>query len=352
LGDELIRSQDVKSIAMSNVHTIDFPARRVSLADPKHYDVERRAYSEGAWKPIIFDQPRMLLQSESAPSLPSVRIQPDTARTLSLDPVRVKAHSHVVLESPGPACASSLSVSESEDAASRDSVELKATIEPKEGIFNIVASGRVQIQTRELNTAASGFLSPNQPATFAVEFDDANPTIRIMPRPGPVDLVFVPVSDLDLTRSLLPTDSLKLSHPNFLCSVPNASPQNNAGSALYVSSLLADANNRVSYTDYPERKAQFLAKHAILHVSDDVVLTLADLSVSRSTGGIHIELRGRPSFIYSMSAATGRVDYQMNCLDYLMESRHTRLFAIGAWLASTTFAAYKVLKELRKDTDL
>ena len=347
LRNELLRSLTVNSVAMSNVQAIAFSAHRVRLADPRLYNAKQDTYPKEAWKQIAGDQPMVVFQAKSPPSLPFVRFLPVPPGVLTLDPIRVKPRSRVVLELPEDNHKDPQGAGSTQSPADRNPIELKATVELQEGTFNVAAQGPVQMRTRELGIEGSSLYSPNQPATFAVDLDHKNLDFRIVPRHGPLDLLFEPISDLG--ASLLPTGFLQLSRPEFLRPIPNATPLDSPDSASYTSSLLEQGTNDIVYAGLPETAVRPISPHALLYFSDDTIFTLTALSISRSTGAIQIELQGRPHYIYSISKSSGRQDYQMTLLDYLMGNKPVQsVFIIGTWLATTTVAIYKFVKEIRK----
>jgi hypothetical protein len=355
LGDELLRSLVANSVAMSNIETVEFDARRLRIADPVRFDQERNIYRADAWKPIPLVQPRVIFQAKDASSLPFVRIQPDQVGTMALDPIRVNVRSQVVLEVPEQTgkptgAPAKIGASTANDARP---VELRATIELKERTLNISTKGSVQVRTRELRLLGSAPTSSIQPATYAVELDPKNSKIKIATLLGPLDLFLVPTSDF--AHSLLSGRSLQLSHPEFLRFLPNVVPQSTTNSSLYISSLLAEADNRLTYVDYPKRAIEHFPKEAFLHFNDDATLTLTQLSISPVTGGFQIELQGRPSSIYITSDSVGMKTYQMNLLEYVgyaLESSPLKsLFILSTWLVSTTLAAHRLVKELQKEVN-
>lgn len=355
LGDEFVRSLNVGSVAMSNVDRIEFGAHRVRLADPKRYDLSTNSYPENAWKEIIADQPRVVLTGETAPGLPFVRIDPTPPeRMLQLDPVRVKVPSRIVLEVAEENIENpEVLTGPQPNISNRDPIEIKATIQPQEGVFNVVAQhGPIQIQTHDLFIPGGSVRSSNGPATLSVEFNGDNAKVTITPKSGPLDLVFAPLSNLG--RNMLPDSPLQLSRPEFLVSIPNATPhpaaEQASASLPYTSSILSEG--QVTNHDFPDKTAK-IPPRAFLYFSDEATLRLTNLSVLPSGGGIQIQLQGHPSAIYSTSDLSGsdRVPYQMTLLDYLMESKPTRMFfAIGVWFVTTTLAAYRLFKEIQKET--
>jgi hypothetical protein len=103
--------------------------------------------------------------------------------------------------------------------------------------------------------------------------------------------------------------------------------------------------------EFPEKVAKIPAR-AFLHLSDDANWQLVNLAVVAATGGIQIELQGHPSVLDSTAdlSSSDSVRYQMSWLEYVMESKPTRLFfAIGVWFVTTTVAAYKLVKEVQKE---
>jgi len=356
LGDELVRSLNVGSIAMSNVDKIEFGARRVLLADSKKYDLQTDSYPEDAWKEIMTKDSRVVLRGGSAPALPLIRIEPKRPeRMLQTDPVSVKIPSQVVLEvtdqsNKGPEVVGGTQ----RGMVNHEPVELKLTIQPREGVFNVATRmGPIQIQLHDLSIPGDSRLASNRPATLVVEFDQKNTKVTITPKSGPLDLVFTPLLS-NLEQNMLPGGALQLSHPQFLSSIPNATPhpvpQQNAGSLPYESSILREG--QLTNREFPEKTAK-IPPRAFLHFNDEATWRLTTLSVL-STGAIQVELQGHPFFIYSTSDLSGsdRVSYQMTWLDYLMESKPTRLFfAIGVWFATTTLAGYRLFKEFRGEAE-
>jgi hypothetical protein len=192
LGDEFIRSLNVRSMAMTNVNTVEFAAHRLSVADQNRYDLRTNSYPEQAWKHIVMNRRRIVFQGEPAPALPFVQIRPKHQNEmLQLDPVRVKVPSQITLEVAGeddkwPDVSSSTKA----EIGSPNLVELRARIDPQEGVFTLVTDESVQIEAHELSMVGNPLVASNLPATFSVEFDRENTKITIIPGHGPVDLCF------------------------------------------------------------------------------------------------------------------------------------------------------------------
>jgi hypothetical protein len=352
VGDELVRSLPVDSLGMSNIETVEFDARRVRMGDLRLVGGDAEIYKSATWKSIDPMQPKVVFQAKEEPSLPFVRIKPERSGTLALDPIRVNVHSQVDLEVPEE----SHNPREAQAKAGAfppsnfRPTEIRITVPLKDGIFHVDAKGIAYFQTRECHLAGSSLNSSVQPGNYAVELDPRNSQITIATRSGPVDFLLVPTSDI--AQSLLSAGTLLLSHPRFLRSIPNVTPQKATDFLPYVSSLLPEADNRLTYLDFPTKGIEHFARNAILYIGDDAILNLTHLSVSPTTGGLDLELQGRVLMVATKSAS-GEQTYRMNRLEsveYALGNSPLRLvFVSSTWLATTTLGAYKLIKELRKE---
>ncbi len=357
-GNELFRSFDSRSFSLDNFSTANIFVERLDKADPNKFNFAERIYPANSWQRFINNRSLIKIKGKGPGALPFIRLEPANDNALlTVDPIRVKPGSHIVLDAPGfinPRVESPPRMFQG-NGQSGHRAELSAQFELDDSTLRIYTHGAVDIHTRDCALQMTQqILDANGGVdVYRAYMSAGDESLSLNSRSGTSHLFFVP--ERKVLNDLLLSRSIDITGPAFVREIANLTPEQESRPLnRYVSAIDANATNTITYLDYPQVPQVTLPKSAVLFLDKSAIFRLDSMDIPENIDEFHLTMEGRPSLIYSEVGKSGgdrnsAHNYQLDLFTALKASKFWVVLAVATWFMSSTLAARKVLTELKNE---
>lgn len=361
-GDELFRSFDTRSVSLDNFSTAQMASEQLYRADPHRLNSALATFPSIWWHKMPLERSLVTIRGKGPGTLPFIRLEPSDTQDdfLTLDPIRIKPGSSVILDisevANSPSRPRTGPRSPLTDGTAQRKVELNAQLELVDSSLSVYTHSPVTIYTRDcIVEDSSRVLDQAGVAIYRAHLPVGDYSLKINERAGVSHLFFTP--EPTAMSDLLLAHSLEITGPTFIREIANVAPaQGPNPSAQYVSAINPNAQNTISYLDYPTLPQVTLDGSAVLYLSPTAIFSLDAIDVPTSNAGLHVTLEGRTDLIYSkmdqLSVQRDRTkNYQLDLFTVLRANRFWAIFAVIVWFMTTTLATRKIVNELRNEAN-
>ena len=375
----ILNSIDFQSISVDNFTSFTIEPKKLEIADPLQYDIEKDHFPDSAWKALPLINPKIIISRRDDIDVPIAMMESakgEVKTQKSITPIRTTQGSLITLEVRGdenqtiiiklagqtPSAVLSISAIEPDEqavgtldpiVASRGSnITLEVTGKSKRAI-------NIQIEAPNVSDVLSAVLAI--PETFQLVADNiAIQGIAALPYKEETSLTFrvqlrkdSPFVQFKGSGSLgikvqIPLREATSSFPTYSIPVSAIDFTRQDDFGDWVSAVVA--GGEISYSDYPDiEKVLFEARDFVI-LDKLKHFRIKKISIDPMQEGIRFYLEGEADYIVTKSGNFLEEDHRLSKFDNIWENtRLVILFSIVVWVFLTTLGAYRLYRDLKGD---
>jgi hypothetical protein len=321
-GKPVLGPLDVRSVAIEKFATMTFEPKKLEVADPSQYQVEKDDFPPTAWKTLsVTDSKKVTLATKSSTRHPRVTVEGlnrNEQKTYHLDAMAVAPGAHVTLETRGgknEGLTVKIAGQEHVSLSFREPLKLIAGQSELRGLAETPFQQYDELTYRvHLPEHASGIevAASSDGPILSPTFASDQSTISIFSR--------IPVTTLDFTK------------------------QESSGER--VSALTGEGT--ITFPDYPHLGTVPMKKDEAIGLERLDRFTIQEISLTANAGGLLLVGDG---IVGQVRTKTGQIpiEHQLTAFNVLWHNQQlVGLFMIVAWVFPTILGAYRLWKEFKR----